>query len=240
MISTSLGTNGKTNFGNYGRKGAATKNQNIVPCPGWTRELYNLWEETTSLKKRMLHQILNTSINEQETKLSHWSAKKDYTCICNLKPCKSKQFWKSIMIMNKCNSSIPVLSQGSTPLSSDHEKAEALNSFLSQCFNHSVPPFTPPGCNHMNTCPEDLLCTVEEVTGMLKSLDISKSSGPNGPFLFLIYINDLTDLDISERSKTVLYVDDILLYQPVSSNGDWKVMHISQKRSPVGEGCLNL
>ena len=61
-----------------------------------------------------------------------------------------------------------------------------------------------------------------------------------GPHLFLIYINDLTDLDISERSKTVLYVDDILLYQPVSSNGDWKVMHISQKRSPVGEGCLNL
>ena len=32
----------------------------------------------------------------------------------------------------------------------------------------------------MNTCPEDLLCTVEEVTVLLKSLNISKASRPDG------------------------------------------------------------
>ena len=32
----------------------------------------------------------------------------------------------------------------------------------------------------MNTCSEDLLCTVGEVTEMLKLLDVSKSSGPDG------------------------------------------------------------
>ena len=42
-----------------------------------------------------------------------------------------------------------------------------------------------------------------------------------GPLLFLIYINDLTDLDISVGSKIVLYADDILLYRPVSSDGDF-------------------
>ena len=42
-----------------------------------------------------------------------------------------------------------------------------------------------------------------------------------GPLLFLIYINDLTDLDISMGSKIVLYADDILLYRPVSSGSDF-------------------
>ena len=32
----------------------------------------------------------------------------------------------------------------------------------------------------MNTYSEDLLCTVGEVTEMLKLLDVSKSSGPDG------------------------------------------------------------
>ena len=42
-----------------------------------------------------------------------------------------------------------------------------------------------------------------------------------GPLLFLIYINNL---DISEGSKIMLYADDILLYWPVSSNGDFAAL----------------
>ena len=105
-------------------------------------------------------------------------AKRKY--FCKLNPCKSKEFWKSIKVINKCSSSIPVISQGSETLSSDQQKADALNSFFSQCFNHKVPPLIPLDCNRMNTCPEDLLCTVEEVTVLLKSLNISKASGPDG------------------------------------------------------------
>ena len=106
------------------------------------------------------------------------SAKKEF--FRKLNPRKSKQFWKSIKVLNKCNSSIPVLSQGSTLLSSDQEKADALNSFFSQCFNHNAPPLLSLDYNHVNTCSEDLLCTVGEVTEMLKLLDVSKSSGPDG------------------------------------------------------------
>jgi len=40
-----------------------------------------------------------------------------------------------------------------------------------------------------------------------------------GPLLFLIYINDLMDLNLSEGSSLVLYADDILLYRPVASCG---------------------
>jgi len=54
------------------------------------------------------------------------SAKKEH--FRKLNPHNVKQFWKSIKILNKYNSSIPTLSQGSTILSPDVEKAEALNS----------------------------------------------------------------------------------------------------------------
>ena len=106
------------------------------------------------------------------------SAKKEY--FSSLNPRKSKQFWKSIKVVNRHNSTIPVLSQGPRTLSSDQEKADALNSFFSQCFNHTLPPLTPSECYHMKSCSEDLLCTVEEVTELLNSLDVSKASGPDG------------------------------------------------------------
>ena len=42
-----------------------------------------------------------------------------------------------------------------------------------------------------------------------------------GPFLFTLYINDLADLQLSEGSELVAYVDDLLLYKPVESNADY-------------------
>jgi len=35
-----------------------------------------------------------------------------------------------------------------------------------------------------------------------------------------LYINDLADLQLSEGSKLVAYVDNLLLYKPVESNAD--------------------
>ena len=45
-----------------------------------------------------------------------------------------------------------------------------------------------------------------------------------GPLLFLIYINDLTDITFSEGSKLVLYADDILLYKPILSQDDFNAL----------------
>jgi len=65
-----------------------------------------------------------------------------------------------------------------------------------------------------------------------------------GPLLFLIYINDVMDLNLSEGSSLVLYADDILLYRPVTSeayfvglqsevNMQHSWLDISHKRSLV-------
>ncbi len=41
-----------------------------------------------------------------------------------------------------------------------------------------------------------------------------------GPLLFLIYIDNITKMDLSAGSRFVLYADDILLYRPISSLED--------------------
>ena len=42
-----------------------------------------------------------------------------------------------------------------------------------------------------------------------------------GPLLFLIYINDITFLELSPGSRLVLYADDVLLYHPICNTGDY-------------------
>ena len=63
-----------------------------------------------------------------------------------------------------------------------------------------------------------------------------------GPLLFLIYVNDLSNLKLSIGSSVVLYADDILLnkFQKWANanhmkfnESKCKVMHISRKRRPL-------
>ena len=45
-----------------------------------------------------------------------------------------------------------------------------------------------------------------------------------GPLLFLLYINDICDIGISNGSKLVLYADDILLYRAIDSPDDFALL----------------
>ena len=123
----------------------------IANCLGWIRELFNLWEEGTSSLKRQknspegVHKYKRAR-NKVVTLMR--SAKKEH--FHELNPHNVKQFWKSIKVLNKYNSSIPTQSQGSTILSTDVEKAAALNSFFSECFNRNVPPIIPLDLNQLS------------------------------------------------------------------------------------------
>ena len=41
-----------------------------------------------------------------------------------------------------------------------------------------------------------------------------------GPMLFIIYVNNLLNIDIRTGNKIHLYADDVLLYRTISSNSD--------------------
>ena len=81
-------------------------------------------------------------------------------------------------LLNKQDSSVPTLSDDSgTPVTSNFAK---LNNFFYDCFNHALPPLQDElqRCNP-DSCPEELLCTVEEIEELLLTLKTDKSTGPD-------------------------------------------------------------
>ena len=100
----------------------------------------------------------------------------------NLDPSNKKSFRRVVKYLNKKQSSLPVLCHNGKAVSSDQEMATILNEFFSTCFNTLLPPLLP--LNNvpvlLNQCPEDLLCTVDEISSLLKSLDVSKANGRDG------------------------------------------------------------
>ena len=108
-------------------------------------------------------------------------AKKQY--FRNLNPTNHKQFWKTVKLMTKSSSSIPVLERNGVTASKDSDKATMLNQYFSECFNTAQAPLSSSdrvNFEGSNQCPVNLMCTEEEVLEMLASLDASKASGPDG------------------------------------------------------------
>ena len=107
------------------------------------------------------------------------SAKQNY--FNSLTSANSKQFWKTVKLVNKQQETIPVLSQDNINAITDEEKSSMLNTYFANCWNHSEPPLTDPlECNYEETCPDHLFCTTQESVQLIKGLDVSKANGPDG------------------------------------------------------------
>ena len=91
-------------------------------------------------------------------------------------------FWKYCKPLFKSpGTSVPVLtdpSSGKTAVTS-REKADLLNSYFSTCFNTCYPPLSLPLSSQLVPS-VDLLCSEDDVFHLLTSLDVAKSSGPDG------------------------------------------------------------
>ena len=102
-----------------------------------------------------------------------------------LNPSNPKTFWKLVKCLTK-QTSIPILKDSQEKaVHDDTEKATLLNEFFSSCFNNAQPPLNMSDYNEFNqpdqdSCPEQLLCTEDEILEMLLSLDTTKSNGPDG------------------------------------------------------------
>ena len=97
----------------------------------------------------------------------------------------SKNFWKVAKLLTKKTSSIPILKDGEKVVENDLDKATLLNNYFSQCFNQSVSPLTDDDISMFDSinlllCPEEFLCTEDEVLELLLSLDTKKANGRDG------------------------------------------------------------
>ena len=103
-----------------------------------------------------------------------------------LNSAEEKTFWKTVKLLNQDHSSIPTLQFNGTVAETAVGKANALNSFFFNCFNHQLNPLlcSNPEFSHSTLdpvhCPEELLCTEEITYDLLRNLDVSKSVGCDG------------------------------------------------------------
>ena len=110
------------------------------------------------------------------------SAKSSY--FQGLNPKDKKQFWKTIKYLNKQQSTIPTLNYQDTTAESNSEKVSLLNEFFSTCFNRDIPTLSPANTSQhtlqYDLCPDELLCSTDEILFLVKSLDLSKANRPDG------------------------------------------------------------
>ena len=83
-------------------------------------------------------------------------------------------------MINKQDSSNPTLWDNDTPVASSSGKADLLNRYFHDYFNHSFPPLKNPIPLDPTGCPASILCTEEEISELLHNLNPAKSTGLDG------------------------------------------------------------
>ena len=96
-----------------------------------------------------------------------------------------KQYWKTVKLLTRsCSTILSLITDEGSEVTDDDGKADALNSFFSKCFNRKENPLTNSDWESVTSpspeCPEEYLCTEQQVFDLLSTLDVSKSTGPDG------------------------------------------------------------
>ena len=106
----------------------------------------------------------------------------------NLSSRGQKEFWKAVKLLNKQDSSIPTLtdSTGVSIYCLKLRESILINNFFLKCFNHDLPPLQVSQPLNLISCPEELLCSVEEIGELLYSLQPDKSIGFDGVSLRML------------------------------------------------------
>ena len=105
------------------------------------------------------------------------SAKRQYFAMLNVSD--TRQVWKAYKAIHKQFNSVPNLVHDGIEGNTDIEKADLLNQFFSTCWNTEVPPLIYGTDDHSISCPDELLCSEEEVLHFLMQLDTTRATGPD-------------------------------------------------------------
>ena len=160
--------------------------RNRKNLPWLNRKLVTSMKRRNLLYRRAKRSGDYTNYKTARNKLVNDMRKAKSTYFKKLNPKNPKEFWRAVKFLNKKQSSIPTLSKDSCEASTGREKANLLNTYFSECFNHSVLPLSNEDVDILRQLPDsdsfpsEFLCNEENVCELLESLDISKSNGPDG------------------------------------------------------------
>ena len=121
----------------------------------------------------------STSVSETRSLHSYAEARENTSIICSSQPLKNSGKLSG-KVISKQDSNIPTLLDSDTPVTSSSGKADLLNQYFLDCFNHTFPPLNNPAPLDPSSCPVSLLCTEEDVSELLHNLNPAKSTGLDG------------------------------------------------------------
>ena len=135
----------------------------------------------------------------------------------------SCKFWSHVRSLRKNKDSIPTLISNSTTFASDVQKAQILSDTFS---NNSCPPLLPHITEH-SFCPNDFLCSTDEIISLINSLPNRTSCGPDG----------ISSIMLKYTAPSVAYTLMLTFNQSISSGtlpASWKHSNITPipKSSP--------
>ena len=96
----------------------------------------------------------------------------------------SKDFWKTVKLLNKNRETIPALQHENHTVTEDTDKASLLNTFFASCWNTVEQPLTEESY-HCADLPTHVV-TPEEVFALMNKLDVNKANGPDGISAFML------------------------------------------------------
>ena len=161
-----------------------TKLLPLHPLPPWIsrsisskirkhHRLYQRAKSSSSPTVMASYRSLRNSIRSQ--------LKKDKsTFFSSLSSAPPSKFWLFVKSLRKNPSNIPPLSSNGSVINSDADKATCLNHFFTSCQNATMPPLSPiPPLDATSGCPDEFLCTEEEIAVLIRSLASNTAPGPD-------------------------------------------------------------
>ena len=140
------------------------------------------------------------------------------------------EFWKKIRLLNHKENSIPTLFCGDITASTNLDKAELLNDCFIKNFNLAVPVLDQSDIPSAlsGDCPNELLCSEEEVFMLLSTLDCNKASGADDISAMML---KMTAVSISAVVTQLFNISISLGELP----HDWKMARVA----PIPKGVVS-
>ena len=158
-----------------------------VTFPGFQKNIIQLLRKRNTLFKKAKRSLKDAHFQQYKklrNKIVSLMRIKKREYFDKLVMANSKDFWKTVKLLNKNRETIPALQHENHTVTEDTDKASLLNTFFASCWNTVEQPLTEESY-HCADLPNHVV-TPEEVFALMNKLDVNKANGPDGISAFML------------------------------------------------------